>query len=461
MGAKIEYPPSRLALKPNGGGTLSKQIVVVGAGIAGLSAAYYIKQAGYQPVVLEKSSRVGGRMSTDVVNGYTIDVAAQFLIDTYPIISQLIERNELSSKINHTSPYLGIVRDGKIRKTLPSDLLSPLKAGILSLQGWLRFVLGSISLISQTKSLPINDITAWANYDDKDAEVWSNSFFGREVTDYMLEPLFDGAAYQALSGMSQAFMLPVQSMFLYRQPKKIISLKGGIAGLPERLASQLDVRVNTPVTSMMTADTGIELDTSTGRLVADGVIMATTASVAKTLYHSAGSLERTLMDTPYCSTVVIAIAMQESFQFDPEIEPIYAFMIPKVERNVISAFTNEASKDKLRQASGHLLNVFLSGKAGKEMVDWDEKAILPVVLKELDKYITGISEKIQFTRIYRWKEAMPLSPIGRCRNVAQYRQNINSSARVLLAGDYMNMCSTEAAAESGKWAAEALLKNLA
>jgi oxygen-dependent protoporphyrinogen oxidase len=56
---------------------------------------------------------------------------------------------------------------------------------------------------------------------------------------------------------------------------------------------------------------------------------------------------------------------------------------------------------------------------------------------------------------------MPLSPIGRSRNVARYRGSINGSTRVYLAGDYMGMPFTEGAAETGKWAAEALIKNLA
>ncbi len=50
----------------------NQRIVVVGAGIAGLTAAYLLKQKGHQPIVFEKSDRVGGRMITDVVNGFTI-----------------------------------------------------------------------------------------------------------------------------------------------------------------------------------------------------------------------------------------------------------------------------------------------------------------------------------------------------------------------------------------------------
>jgi oxygen-dependent protoporphyrinogen oxidase len=88
----------------------------------------------------------------------------------------------------------------------------------------------------------------------------------------------------------------------------------------------------------------------------------------------------------WISTIVIAIAMHDTFQFAPDLQGIYGFFVPKKERDVISAIGIEALKDKQRIAGGHLLNIFLSGKAGQGMIDWKEEAILPVVLNELDKY---------------------------------------------------------------------------
>lgn len=54
----------------------SHGVIVVGAGIAGLVSAYYLNKKGYEVVVLEASSRVGGRMITDRTDGYIIDGGA-------------------------------------------------------------------------------------------------------------------------------------------------------------------------------------------------------------------------------------------------------------------------------------------------------------------------------------------------------------------------------------------------
>lgn len=436
-----------------------KRIVVVGAGIAGLTAAYYLTQAGYKPIVLEKSNRVGGRMITDVIDGFTIDCGAQFLMDSYPILTSLINRNGLDVNYIHTNQYIGTIRDREIRKSLRSDVLSPLKSGILSFPGWLRFILGSIPLIVQDRSRPMNDFTAWTQYDDTNADNWCKSHFGQEVTDYMVEPIFDGLFFQPMNVLSRAFVRSILSTFLYRKVKNMTTLTGGLGILSECLASQFEVRLNTPVTSMSISRNGIELEAGGELLSTDRVILATPASISKALFLSPNNVEHDLLATPYSTSIVVAIAMRDSFSLDPAIGDIYGVLVPKKERSVIATIGIEASKDKLRLAGGHLLIVFLSGEAGKEMLDWTDSAILPPVIKELDRYFPGFSGNIRFTRIYRWKDAMPLSPIGRSRNIARYRATITESAKVFLAGDYMGMPFTEGAAETGKWAAECLMKN--
>ena len=439
---------------------MNRQIVIVGAGIAGLTAGYYLKQAGFNPLVLEKAGRVGGRMITDVVDGFTINCGAQFLMDSYPILTSLVARNGLGSNFVHTSQFSGTVKDGKIRKTLPGDPFSPLRSGLLSFPVWLRFLFRSLPLQSRTKSLPMNDYAAWAKDDDEDAEAWSNAYFGQEITDYLVEPIFDGLFFQSPREASKAFALSILSIFFYRKTKDLTTIKGGVAALPECLASQLDIRLNTPVISMSAGNTGVELGTENGLITADRVILATTAPVVNVLYHPSSLIERMLLETPYSSTVVIAIAMKDSFRLDPGIANIYGFMIPQKERDVICTIANDAANDIMHSADRNLFVVFLSGEAGRRMIDWNEEDILVSVLKEMEKYFAGVSKDIRFTKIYRWKDAMTLSPVGRSRNVARYRESLDPETRIYLAGDYAGMPFTEGAAETGKWAAETLIKNL-
>ncbi len=439
---------------------MAKQnIVVVGAGIAGLTAAYFLKQQGCDPVVLEKSERVGGRMVSDVVDGFTIDGGAQFLTSGYALLTDLVDRLGLGSELVEISPYVGVVRKGKIRKISSKDLFSPLRAGLLSFPGWLRLGFLNYRLASRIASLPINDISAWSEYDDVDGETWSNSYFGPEITDFINEPPFDGFYYQPMSHTSRVVPM-VTTHQLFHVRVKYRTLTGGIEVLPKRLASELNVRLNCPVRSMSVDKAGIELDTGNERIKADRVILATTSSVSSVLHKEPTGIERELLANPYSSTIVIGLGVKDSFRVAPEIEDMYGFFIPKRERNVISAVADEGNKDKRRLAQGKLFTIFLSGKAGTEMFNSKDGDILRVVLQEMEKYYTGISENVLFAKYYRWREAVPMTPVGRSRKVAQYRGSIGRSTRVFLAGDYMSMPYTEGAAESGRWAADALIRSL-
>ncbi len=436
-----------------------ERIVVVGAGIAGLTAAYFLKQAGHHPIVLEKSGRVGGRMITDIVDGFTIDCGAQFLMERYPVLTDLIHRVGLSSNYIETSQHAGIVRKGKIHKTLRGDKLSPLKAGLMSFSSWLRFGLRGYQLLAKTKSLLPNNYADWQNFDDADSETWSNLNYGEETNDYFIEPMMEALFFQSLKDTSRAFTNAMILLF-FLQNNKTTTLRGGMGILPERLASELDVRLNTPVSSMSISPTGIELNAGGEIIVANRVILATTAPVSRALYLEPAVVERELLATAYSSTLSIAVIVKDSLHLDPYLEDIYGILVPKRERNVISSISNEGLKDKHRLANGKMFILFLAGKAGAEMIDWKDDDVLPVVLVELEKYVPGVSENVLFTKIHRWREAMPMSPPGRSRNVARYRESITPSTRIFLAGDYMGMAFTEGAAETGRWAAQSLMQYL-
>ena len=55
---------------------VSESVIVVGAGIAGLTAAYQLSKFGVDVRVLEAAQQIGGRMVTDTINGYVIDSGA-------------------------------------------------------------------------------------------------------------------------------------------------------------------------------------------------------------------------------------------------------------------------------------------------------------------------------------------------------------------------------------------------
>jgi phytoene dehydrogenase-like protein len=89
----------------------SRNVIVVGAGIGGLAAAFWLRGRGYQVDVLEASDRPGGRMMTLEHRGDRVDVGAQFYHSNYRCALGLIDAMGLNGSKRRVS--------GKIQFALP------------------------------------------------------------------------------------------------------------------------------------------------------------------------------------------------------------------------------------------------------------------------------------------------------------------------------------------------------
>ena len=74
---------------------LQYDVVVVGAGIAGLTAASELTARGLSVHVVERENRVGGRVQTDIVDGFTIDRGFQVYLTAYPRAGSVLDLRAL------------------------------------------------------------------------------------------------------------------------------------------------------------------------------------------------------------------------------------------------------------------------------------------------------------------------------------------------------------------------------
>ena len=428
----------------------NKRVVVVGAGIAGLTAALRLRQAGAVVTVFESSDRVGGRTSSESCDGYVYERGTQFYVTTYRNALGLIREMGLEAELRPTSPWITVLKDGRPHR-MPSGLLFPvyaLASGLVTVRDLGRFTWHTTSL----RWPPIDNYSAWAEYDDEDAARWSAPRLGG-AADCLLEPVLAGGMMQRIEETSRACALAVLATTANGRSKDM-TLARGNDSLPRAMAARLDVKLDAPVQAVEPAPDGVTVRVSGETVHADAVVVATTASAAATMYRAADRLERELMSTGYGSVIKVGLATKRNGSGHPGLSDVWAMMIPRSERRQIVSVTIESAKDPKRVPDGNeMLNLFVTPDHAERMMDWPDEQVVSAVTADVERLFPGAFAAQQFVRLVRWREGMPKSPVGRARALAEYRRTRPRDCRLFLAGDYMGMPTLESAIETGTWAA--------
>ncbi len=74
---------------------MDKNIAIIGAGVSGLVAALQLEAYGYKPTIFEADKQVGGRVQSDVIEGYTLDKGFQVLLSAYPMAKKYLDYDVL------------------------------------------------------------------------------------------------------------------------------------------------------------------------------------------------------------------------------------------------------------------------------------------------------------------------------------------------------------------------------
>ncbi|HSW93007.1 MAG TPA: FAD-dependent oxidoreductase [Gammaproteobacteria bacterium] len=431
---------------------MNKNIAVIGAGIAGLTAAYYLKKYGYNVTVYEAADRVGGRMSTDKIDGFMIDRGAQFLSRYYSTLMPLINESGLQDDLLDASSWTGIVRKNKIRKISVNHILSPILSGYLGVKEAFLFLKNLQKWKNRILPLSLSDYSEWVEFDDENCSDFISREFGKTILEYMIEPQLQGFYYQTPDETSKIQGLMLLNFALRKG--NLICFKNGMGTLPEKIASTLNIKLNTPVESLIMESNGtVTIISGDNKFHANKVVLATPSTVSRQLYSSPNEIENMLLNTQYSSTINIGIATHKDWKLPNELRNVYGFLIPRLERQCISAIGIESNKNRNSAREGELIDVMLEDKHAKRLLGQSDDAILKEIIPELEKYFPGISNFIRFYHCIRWPEAEPVSFIGKSSCIKKYKETLSSHSPIVLSGDYMGFPYTDGAAYTGKWAA--------
>ena len=266
--------------------------VVVGAGLAGLTAARILSRAGRRVRVLEASNVLGGRVRSRVLDGFTLDAGYQVLFPGYPAVRRNLDLEALDLV---PIPPSAAVRRGAREDVLgdprrdPAALPGTLTTGVLGVADKLRVGRLALTLLAPPPH------TLLTGPDETTESHLRRAGFSEAALNHFFRPFFGGIFLRRELDTSARLFRYYFRMLI---DGGAALPRAGMAALPAQLAAGLDIQPNVRVTGLKAHGPHVTLQTSKGELDARNVIVATDPSTAARLLGrdvSRGSLGSTYL----------------------------------------------------------------------------------------------------------------------------------------------------------------------
>jgi oxygen-dependent protoporphyrinogen oxidase len=463
-------------------------IVVIGGGIAGLSAAYYASKIGDTRVtLLESSDRWGGKITTDRIpfadGQFIVEGGPDTFLATKPWGVALCKELGLGERLHGTNPYkkntyvlhrnrLLPLPDG-LAMMIPTNIEAILRSQLVS---WFSKARMGLDFVLPPKSLN----------GDESLGAFVSRRLGREAYENLIEPLMSGIYAGDGDQLSLASTFPylrdlelkygslARGALKMRAQANGKSVQGsrsafltpttGLAEIVERLVEQLvlsgaTLRLNSLVSSVgyLTPETwNVELQ-SGERLEAVSVILATPAFIsAKILASLDPELASDLRGIPYASTATVSLAYKQ--QAVPRELDGYGYVIPRRAGRRALACTWTSTKFPHRAPEDYALIRVFVGRAGQD-IPWDENDLLELTKEEL-RLTLGITTDPIMQRVFLWDKAMPQYNLGHPEILKRIDSAIENYPGLALAGNGYRGIGIPDCIHSGELAVEKVLKGV-
>ena len=444
----------------------TREVVVIGAGIAGLACAHRLKQLGVDVVLLESSDRVGGVMRTDRVGEFMIERGPNSSQGTEEVL-MLVEELGISDDLVEGDPKApAYVYFNKQLHAVPSGPGAFIKSNLLSARGKLRILLEPFVGVRRSS-------------EEESVAAFARRRIGREAAERMVAPFVSGvyagdpeslsvqAAFPKLTNLETGYGGLIRGTIAKareaRRAKKsasavldkaaptrrrLVSFREGMGFLPETLAARLGEDMVTGV-----ADCGLQIADSRefavdfsragnrAKINSKHVILATPSSVASSLVAPVSNeLSLLLSEIQYPPLSIVYLAYEKSATRTP-LDGFGFLVAPAEGLNILGCVWNSSLFDGRAPQGTALLTVFVGGARNPQAARLTDADLVSVAHSELQQAL-GITSEPQLVAITRYDRAIPQYNLGHAARVQKVESLLKEIPGLNLIGNYLHGVST-------------------
>jgi Protoporphyrinogen oxidase len=382
----------------------SYDMIVIGAGISGLSLANHIARSGKNVLVVDAADKVGGCLNTYYKDDFWVEMGAHTFYATYANLIDLIQKNELEQ-----------------------DIVAREKVGMKVFTNKHEKIMSGVNKFELIRSVPN---LFFSKRDGKTVKEYFGKIVGRKNYNNVFTRMFSAVIVQNADNFSAEYFLKRRKTKSKEHPKSFI-LKKGMSSFMEALASHENIKIqlNTKINQLTKNQEGFEVKSEAGNVFASkDIALAVSPKLASELCKDLNvDLSDVLADYPIQNIESRAVVLpKEKLNFDP-----VSFIIP-LQGPCFSMVTRDVmAHDNMRGFAFH----FEENHIGKE-----EQEKFMAELLCLDSVDAEIAET---------KHKLPLIKIGHTERMANIKQ-LAEETGIYITGNYFNGLSLEDCVERSK-----------
>ena len=441
------------------------EVLVVGAGISGLTAAFRLRRAGLRVAVLEASPRIGGSIETWTEGAWRFEMGPNTVLESRGEVTGLLHDAGLADEKIVAAPA------GKRRFVWKRDRLHALPGGP---PGFLKTPLFSVRAKLRLLREPWIPGPPPSNDVEESIAQLVRRRLGPELLRYAVGPFVSGVYAGDPERLSVRWAVPriwsleaehgslIRGALARRKGPQpggaMFSFPRGLEELPRRLAREIgDVRTGVPARRITRLGDGYRVETPAGAVEADRVVLAVPADVAARLLDDAtGGRSRLFAEIPYAAVAIVSLGYRRSdvaHALDG-----FGFLAPRGEglRVLGCLFPSELFPG--RAPEGHVaLAAFMGGRTDPEIVQQDDAAILAAVQDDLRKAL-GTRGAPVLAAVRRWPRAIPQYELGHGRFVERAAEIERELPGLRIGGNFLNGVSVADCIRSAAQLADEVLR---
>lgn len=401
---------------------MKHDMIIIGAGLTGLSTAFFLKQKGFNPLILEKEDRVGGAIKSHRKNGFVYEEGPNTGVIGNPEVAELFEQLGIEPEIANSDAEKRLILKNNRWYPLPSGAVGFFKTPLFHFSDKMKIIFEPLRKKGTDPDESVASLAArriGQSFVDYAVNPFISGIYAGDpeklVTRYALPKLYQlEQKYGSFIGGSFRKSRELKTDRDKKATRKVFSGKGGLGTLIDALENKIgegSIICGAQDIKVSKSDAGYQISYKKSQesfiLKSDKVISTIGAHALPGLFSFIPKEDINIISNlNYAKVIQVAVGVERSSINDDYVS--FGGLIPQKENKRVLGVLLPSFCFEGRAPEGHAtLAIYLGGTRHPEYINLTDKEIESLVKEELNDLMQISPTSIDFMKIYRHPYAIP------------------------------------------------------